>query len=276
MRELRDRSKGWLDDVPQKHEQLTETADSMKNPLFRFMRREFQCGTKTLKLVHEGLNDLCAFVDGEIKATNVLRSLVAELSHEHIPKRWNLFTIDDLTIDMWVLDFVRRVEMMNTISQEDYVESPKSCKWLGGFFQPAGFIAATRQYVAQNNSWPLESLRLCIEIGEDEWQPNSFIFEGITLYGAGFDANLKCLVLTEQVSTPLPKSRLIWRNDDIDGVSKSKEWKGKAPDKYNMQIPVYLNSTFKHLLFDIYVPVYSALPSTAWVHRAVSLSVWSN
>jgi len=276
MRELRDRSKDWLQDVPDVMESLVEKADSMKNPLFRFMRREFQCGKKVLALVNEGLTDLCAFVDGEIKATNVLRSLVAELSHEHIPKRWNLYTIDDLTIDLWILDFVRRVEMMNAIAQEEYVESPQSCKWLGGFFQPAGFIAATRQYVSQINSWPLESLRLCIEIGEDEWVPNSFIFEGITLYGAGFDDELKCLVLTEKTSTPLPRSRLIWRNDDIDGVSKSKDWKGKAPDNYNLQIPVYLNATFRQLLFDIYVPVYSALPSTAWVHRAVSLSVWSN
>merc|ERR1712130_653463 len=139
---------------------MGEKQDSIKNPLFRFIRREFQCGQKTLSLVNEGLKDLCAFVDGEIKATNVLRSLVAELSKELIPKRWNLYTIDDLTIEHWILDFVRRVEMINAIAQEDYVTTPQSCKWLGGFFQPAGFIAATRQYVSNLNGWPLESLRL--------------------------------------------------------------------------------------------------------------------
>merc|ERR1719229_647684 len=277
MRELKSRAEKWLEEVPESMNQLNEIEGvSIKNPLFRFMRREFQCGSKVLRLVNEGLKDLCAFVDGEIKATNILRSLVHELSHEHIPKRWNLYTIDNLTIDLWILDFEKRIKMMDDIASEDYVEGPKSIKCLGGFFQPAGFIAATRQYVSQLNSWPLESLRLCVEIGEQEWKPNSFIFEGVVLYGAGWDDELKCLVLTEKTSTPLPRSRLIWRNDDIDGVSKSKDWKGKAPDKYNLQIPVYLNATFRQLLFDIYVPVYSALPSTAWVHRAVSLSVWSN
>ena len=29
--------------------------------------------------------------------------------------------------------------------------------------------AATRQFVAQQNSWSLEALILCIEIGESEW-----------------------------------------------------------------------------------------------------------
>merc|ERR1712024_282888 len=113
---------------------------------FQFMRREFQCAIKVLNLVLEGLNDLCALVDGEIKATNVLRSLVAELQIEHVPKRWNLYTIEDIPIDLWVIDFVRRVKMMAAIAEEDYVESPRSIKWLGGFFQPAGFVAATRQY----------------------------------------------------------------------------------------------------------------------------------
>jgi len=252
-----------------------EKQDSIKNPLFRSIRREFQCGQKTLSLVNEGLKDLCAFVDGEIKATNVLRSLVAELSKELIPKRWNLYTIDDLTVEHWILDFVRRVEMMNAIAQEDYVSTPQSCKWLGGFFQPAGFIAATRQYVSNQNGWPLESLILCIEIGEDEWKPNSFIFEGVTLYGAGFDEDKKCLMLTEKTSTPLSASRFIWRNDEIDGISKSKNWKANAPEVFNIKIPVYLNASFRNLLFDVSVPVYSALPEETWVHRAVSLSVWS-
>merc|ERR1712087_1017084 len=164
MKNLRDKSSRWLEDVPEKMENLVEKADSMKNPLFRFLLREFQCGRKTLKLVNEGLRDLCAFVDGEIKATNVLRSLVAELRKEKIPKRWNLYTIEPLMVEHWLIDFTKRIEQMDDIAQSDYVESPRPCKWLGGFFQPAGFIAATRQYVAQRNSWPLEALILCIEI----------------------------------------------------------------------------------------------------------------
>lgn len=49
MKDLRVRAEKWLDDVPTKMETLTEKANSIKNPLFRFMRREFQTGAKTLK-----------------------------------------------------------------------------------------------------------------------------------------------------------------------------------------------------------------------------------
>jgi len=276
MVELRNTAQKWLEDVPKTMQKLQEKQDSIKNPLFRFMRREFTIGSKVLHLINSGLLNLVQFVDGEIKATNDLRALVAELSKEQIPKRWNLYTMENLTVSHWILDFVKRVEQLNEIAQDDYVESPRSCRWLGGLFSPAGFIASTRQYVAQRNQWPLEQLILCVDIGSNEWVENSFIFEGVTLYGAGWDKDTKCLTLTEKTSTPLPPSRFIWRNDAIDKVSTSRQWKGKAPEICNVSIPVYLNASFRNLLFDVSLPVFSALPVETWVQRAVSLSVWSN
>jgi len=154
-------------------------------------------------------------------------------------------------VSHWIVDFVRRVEQLNEVAQTAYVESPKDCRWLGGLFSPAGFIAATRQYVASKNQWPLESLILCVEIGEDEWKENSFIFEGVILYGAGYDDKTGCLVLTEKTSTPLPASRFIWRNDEVDHISTSRQWQGKAPETMSISIPVYLNASFKNLLFDV-------------------------
>jgi len=181
-----------------------------------------------------------------------------------------------LGVSHWIVDFVKRIGQLNDVATTDYVASPTACRWLGGLFSPAGFIAATRQYVASKNQWPLESLILCVEIGEEEWKENSFIFEGVILYGAGYDKNTGCLTLTEKTSTPLPASRFIWRNDDIDHISTSREWDGKAPEIVNISIPVYLNESFMNLLFDVSVPVYSALPTETWVQRSVSLSVWSN
>ena len=35
--------------------------------------------------------------------------------------------------------------------------------WLGGLFIPEAYITATRQYVAQANSWSLEEL--CLQVG---------------------------------------------------------------------------------------------------------------
>eukprot|EP01084_Bolivina_argentea_P169778 294273_1 len=195
MKDLRDQSSKWLENTPKQMESLTEKQNLINNLLFRFMKREFAIGKKVLKVINNDLGALIQFIDGEIKSTNDLRLLVSELSKELIPIKWNLYTMETVGVSHWIEDFVRRVEQLNEISQQDYVSAPKSCIWLGGLFNPSGFIAATRQYVAQLNSWSVEKLILCVEIGEGEWKPNSFIFEGVVLYGAGWDKKSGCLIL---------------------------------------------------------------------------------
>jgi len=253
---------------------LKESPESIKNPLFRFMRREFLLGGRILSRMNEELIALMQFVDGEIKATNDLRQLLTTLAKEQIPKQWSLYTMDNkLGVSRWIVDFVKRIQQLQHIGQIDYVTDPKACLWLGGLFSPEGFIAATRQFVAAKNKWPIESLRLNLEIGQSQWKENCFIFEGLTLYGAGWDKQSGCLVLTEKTSTALPPSRFIWTYSQ-DSKSDS-EYNGQAPDIVSVSIPVYLNATFKELLFSTRMPVFSALPNEIWTQRAVSISVWS-
>lgn len=38
--------------------------------------------------------------------------------------------------------------------------------WLGGLFIPEAYITASRQYVAQANSWSLEELHLDVQVHE--------------------------------------------------------------------------------------------------------------
>lgn len=40
--------------------------------------------------------------------------------------------------------------------------------WLGGLFNPGGYITATRQCIAQANSWSLEELSLQIQIADSD------------------------------------------------------------------------------------------------------------
>lgn len=277
MKELRKSSEKWLEDLPETLAKLVETAESIKNPIFRFMRREFQIGRKVLNAMKSGLSNICKFVDGEIKATNDLRQLVASLAKDAIPKRWNIFAIDkQIVVTYWIVDFIKRVEQLNLIAECDYVNKPEPCLWLGSFFSAEGFIAATRQYIASLNKWPLESLTLYVEIGENQWIKNSFIFQGLTLYGAGWDKTTGCLVLTEKTSTPLPPSRFLWKSESDEEKENRKKWKGNAPDIIHISIPVYLNASFKELLFSVELPVFSSIPAEVWVQRAVSLAVWTN
>ena len=60
--------------------------------------------------------------------------------------------------------------------------------WLGGLFNPEAFITATRQCVAQANSWSLEELELDVTVADEMDQPSfddcSFGVEGLKLQGA--------------------------------------------------------------------------------------------
>ena len=40
--------------------------------------------------------------------------------------------------------------------------------WLGGLFNPEAYITATRQYVAQANSWSLEELQLDVTVMDSD------------------------------------------------------------------------------------------------------------
>ena len=42
--------------------------------------------------------------------------------------------------------------------------------WLGGLFNPEAYVTATRQCVAQANSWSLEELMLEVSIADSEGQ----------------------------------------------------------------------------------------------------------
>jgi len=274
MKALRESASKWKENIPEKMSKLKESPESIKNPLFRFMRREFLLGGRILTRMNEELTALMQFVDGEIKATNDLRQLFTVLSKEQVPKQWALYTVDNkLGVTRWIVDFVKRIQQLQNIGQIDYVSDPKACLWLGGLFSPEGFIAATRQYVAAKNKWPLESLRLNLEIGQAQWKENSFIFEGLTLYGAGWDKQSGCLVLTEKTSTALPASRFVWAYSQDNKADT--DYNGQAPEVISVPIPVYLNATFKELLFSTRMPVFSALPNEIWTQRAVSISVWS-
>lgn len=55
---------------------MNRTADSVKNPLFRFFDRENQIGRGLLKKIRKDLDDIKKVCDGELKQTNHLRMLL--------------------------------------------------------------------------------------------------------------------------------------------------------------------------------------------------------
>jgi dynein heavy chain 1 len=83
--------------------------------------------------------------------------------------------------------------------------------WLGGLLNPEAYITATRQCIAQANSWSLEELVLDVTITDEGSVPSSedgFAVVGLKLQGAQCRANT--LNLTSTIMMDLPVTMLRW------------------------------------------------------------------
>merc|ERR1712010_215307 len=107
------------------------------------------------------------------------RMIISDLNRGIIPKNWTLYKIPpNTTVIQWINDFSMRVKQLEEISKNvtasgGGVGSLRShTVWLGGLFNPEAFITATRQCVAQANSWSLEELSLDVTVADEADQPS--------------------------------------------------------------------------------------------------------
>ena len=87
-----------------------------------------------------------------------------------IPKGWRAYKVPDkLTAIQWIADFILRVDQLISFSKLalDGLDLRTARVWLGGLFVPEAFITATRQAVAQANSWSLEKLGLELDVKQN-------------------------------------------------------------------------------------------------------------
>merc|ERR1719431_1686543 len=163
-----------------------------------------------------------------------------------IPQSWLRYKVpSSCSVAAWVTDFGQRVRQLTSISTAVTGGSAAALKsitvWMGGLFNPEAFVTATRQCVAQANSWSLEELSLDVTVADETEQPSfddcSFWVEGLKLSGAVCRANQ--MAITSEISTNLHLTRLKW-------IKKTEE--GSQP---LIQLPVYLNSSRANLLFTV-------------------------
>merc|ERR1712242_531 len=191
MRTLHSSSSGWLSLLPASLTPLKRTVENIKDPLYRFFEREVNFGVKLLGTVRQDLDDVVAITSSGKKQTNHHRSLIATLTKGMIPASW-------------VTDFSSRVKQLTSVSKAVSNSGASQLKcfnvWMGGLFNPEAFITATRQCVAQANSWSLEELHLdvCVADTENEkpsFDDCSFAVEGLKLFG-------RCAATTSWPSAP--------------------------------------------------------------------------
>ncbi|XP_052769398.1 cytoplasmic dynein 1 heavy chain 1-like isoform X2 [Mya arenaria] len=250
MRTLHASVRTWLDLVPKGYEDVSvgamkRTIENIKDPLFRFFEREVNAGGRLLNDVRRDLGDVLQVCIGEKKPTNHHRNMMADLAKGMIPESWRRYTVPGgITVIQWITDFSQRIKQLQTVVQvaQGGAKELKNLQvWLGGLFIAEAYITATRQYVAQANSWSLEELYLDVSVTDGKsGTPDacSFCAVGLKLQGAVCKQNK--LQLSSTISTDLPLTLLRWVRLDEQKHMDSK-----------VTLPVYLNATRAQLLFTL-------------------------
>ncbi|OWR44117.1 dynein heavy chain [Danaus plexippus plexippus] len=269
MKILHETATSWLQLLPKELPTLRRSVENIKDPLYRFFEREVAAGASLLQQVLHDLRNVIAICQGEMKQTNETRAMVGSLVRGMLPSGWRRYAVArGCTVQQWIDDFARRVTQLATVSSTLADQGAKRLQsipvWLGGLLNPEAYITATRQCVAQANSWSLEELNLQVTIPDPgtptenaqmEW---SFSVTGLKLQGATVKGNR--LLLTNTIMVDLPLVVLTWiRGAEPAGAGQS------------LTLPVYLNSARSELLFTVRLPIAAGQEPHAFYERGVAL-----
>lgn len=268
MKVLHNSALTWLELLPKSLQTLRRTVENIKDPLYRYFEREVSSGAKLLQTVVSDLQDVLLICQGEKKQTNYHRQMLSELVRGILPNSWRRYTVPSgCTVIQWITDFSQRVQQLQKVSQLVSQAGAKELQsfpvWLGGLFNPEAYITATRQCVAQANSWPLEELMLDVTITESgsdggHNKDSSFGVVGLKLQGAQCKNNQ--LLLTSTIMMDLPLTLLRWTRNSSDSSRSGK-----------LTLPVYLNSTRAELLFTVDLAVAPGQDPHSFYERGVAV-----
>ncbi|XP_037874257.1 dynein heavy chain, cytoplasmic isoform X1 [Bombyx mori] len=266
MKILHQTAANWLQLLPKELPTLRRTVENIKDPLYRFFEREVAAGASLLQQVLHDLRNVMLICQSEMKQTNETRAMVGSLVRGMLPASWRRYAVArGCTVQQWIGDFAQRVTQLAEVADAVAAKRLQNVPvWLGGLLNPEAYITATRQCVAQANSWSLEELHLQVTIpdpgtptenAQTEW---SFSVTGLKLQGATVKGNR--LLLTNTIMVDLPLTVLTW----VRGPEP-------ASNSHTLTLPVYLNSARTELLFTVRLPVAPGQEPHAFYERGVAL-----
>jgi dynein heavy chain 1 len=255
----------FLGNLPEKLPKFERTEESVKDPLWRCFDREMGFGRSLLARIRSDLAQLQGLCKGDVKLTNDLRSLLADMQTDSIPATWRKFAVADISVTEWIADFNRRCAQLENIFSNAHAFQ-KVMLWFGGLFFPEAFLTASRQAVAQTLNCSLEELLLVVDIGESNTDTQSFMVKGLYMENAAWDGGDKCLKTTDDLFVALPDTRLRWAKRD------SAEY--KATTDY-LNVPIYLNMQRNVIICPSNIKAPSTMPEELWVQRSVCITLWT-
>ncbi|GJE87844.1 dynein heavy chain protein 1 [Phanerochaete sordida] len=257
MRQLYDRCKEWLEQLPAQFHGLDKQSGDNQDPLYRLFYRESSIGKKLLGQVRRDLGDVLKVCQGELKQTNHLRTLMSSLTKGTIPDHWRRYKVHKaMAVSEWTSDFARRLAQLSHIAGLGNLTNVEV--WLGGLFFPEAYITASRQAVAHRKKWSLETLHLQLDI-ERVNDPSAFVVDGLVLEGASWTTDR--LTLNNGETVRLNPSQVRWVQRD----------EARVADGETVNLPVYLNADRADVLFTVDLPFDSAAGALV-ATRAVCLT----
>ncbi|TRY63473.1 hypothetical protein TCAL_02090 [Tigriopus californicus] len=106
----------WLTMVPVSLPEIQRSAETVRDPLFRYIDREIYVGKKVLNIVLTDLNYLNDIGRGERKQTNHYQNLGLELVRGIVPNSWRRYRYPPfMTVSQWIQNLVFRLKQLETI-----------------------------------------------------------------------------------------------------------------------------------------------------------------
>jgi dynein heavy chain 1 len=242
MRAVGDSCVSWLEKLPEELEELEMTATSIQDPLFRFFNREIEVATKLVKLVRFDLTEMEGVCNGSNKLTSALNALKDDLVKGAVPVAWQKYSVPrGITAAVWISDFAERVKQF--IKVVEHAKSGKQFRtfniWLGGLMEPAAFLTASRQAVAQVEGVSLEQLRMVLVVppeGEaNKLESTDLVLTSLRYEGAKATSSL--LNVTDAMYTSEPTTVLRWTAAACEHTGEKR-----------VNLPIYLNCSRGELI----------------------------
>ncbi|KAF8367390.1 dhc-1 [Pristionchus pacificus] len=254
MAQLIDLAGLWLKNLPKELTRMKRTVENIKDPLFRFFEREVNLGANLIARIRADLVDVMAVCRAEKKQSNETRALISYLQKGQVPTHWMQYTVPrETSLKEWLSDLAERMKQLARVASSASLRNEEV--WLGGVFTAEAFITATRQQVAQTNTWSLEQLHLHVHLGRSGAK-DVFRVSGMQLRGARSLGGNK-LELSDEVTSPIDVVEMAWRKEPAEGA----------------KLPLYLYGERRQLVASL---SFQVADPTSFYQRGIAIVANSN
>eukprot|EP01061_Rhynchopus_euleeides_P030593 TRINITY_DN5081_c0_g1_i1.p1 TRINITY_DN5081_c0_g1~~TRINITY_DN5081_c0_g1_i1.p1 ORF type:complete len:4809 (+),score=2467.50 TRINITY_DN5081_c0_g1_i1:97-14523(+) len=253
------------------HNRLTSPPQAGERPdsIVQALKREVSEARKLYKLVKRELDNVVRVCQGEDKPTNNVREVMSLLSKGTIPTKWKRYTVPgNMTAAQWFVDFGLRCKHLTQLGSVDPNRYNAVEINLGLLLFPGAFITATRQAVARMLKFPLEKLKMSLDItstasGSDQnGDGGSFLISGMGLQSSQL-RNGRLELLQGRLQSTMEVHRLWWKKDSAHVLPKG-----------TLQLPLYLNPSRAELLAKVDLPVDPSVDSHEWYQLGTAVTAW--